>query len=125
MPKLSTIGRTLYVNWEIPVYLGGLNSSLISFEPYKTDNIYKTHHNLNNVEGYNCNSVDNQCNLIVPYYNLRNGIEEFYYVNLLVKKPANRMCQRYDTPDTLTSRKSSIDFTTIIGEWLHTYMYIC
>ena len=115
MPKLSTKGRILYINWKSPVYLGGLNSSLISFEAYKTDDIYKKHNNLT-VEGYDCSSVDHQCSLTVPYRDLRNGIEEIYYVKLKIKRSANWMCPRYRMPDTIPSMKSSIDFTKIVGE---------
>ena len=122
MPILSTKGRILYVNWEIPLYLGGLNSSSISFEPYKTDNIFKRVENLNNVNSYDCDSVDNQCNQTVSYYKLRNGFENFYYVNMIVKKSTNGTCHRYNTPVRIKSMESSIDFTTIVGEWLRTYI---
>ena len=124
MPKLSTKGRILYVNWETPLYLGGINSSLISFEPYKTDNTYKNVHNLNDVKGYDCDGDDKWCNLTVSYSDLRIGIEKFYYVILTVEKSANGMCQRYNTPGRIKSMESSIKFTTIVGEWLHTYIHI-
>ena len=45
-PTFSTEGRILYINWELPVYLGGLNDSLIYFEAHNFNSIYNSKYNL-------------------------------------------------------------------------------
>ena len=116
MPKLFAKGRILYVYWKSPEYLqvGGLNSSLIDYGIYMRD--YKGKTNLYENEKYNCSTVDNHCNKMIPYRDLRIGKEESYYITLRIKRPANMMCLRYNMPYTVTSMKSSIILSKIVGE---------
>ena len=117
IPVLSTEGRILYVNWKNPVYLGGLNSSLIDYEICKRDKaLYHIHTNIYKDEKYNCSSAHNQCFKMVKYRDLRNGDTEYYYVYLKVKESVNMMCQGYNTPRIIKSKKSSINLQLIVGE---------
>ena len=111
MPKVFAKGKILYVYWKSPEYLGGLNSSLINYEIYKKDYRGKT-----NLKKYNCSSVDNRCNKTISYRDLRIGGQESYYITLSIKRPANMMCLKYNMPYTVTSMKSSIVLSKIVGE---------
>ena len=115
MPKLSVNGRILYVYWKSPEYLGGLNSSSINYGIYKKD--YNGETNLfKKKKIYDCSSVDNRCNKTVPYKDLRTGAAENYYITLNITRPANMTCQSYNMPYTITSMKSSINLSKIVGE---------
>ena len=108
----------LYINWKTPVYLGGLNSSLISYKMYKLN--FGGPINLHDErpvdpQEYSCGNT--QCNFTILDRDLRNGGVEKFYVSLHVAKSMNMMCQGYNTPDIMTSKSSEILFKHIVGEY--------
>ena len=117
-PKISTKGKVLFVNSERPIYLGGLDSSVVSFGIF----IKNYHHitNLSKSADYDCNSTSSktECSITLSYLELRNGLEKIYYSNLTIKEPENIVCHGYrlSPPSTTTSENSIIDVTKIIGE---------
>ena len=116
MPKLSVKGRMLYVYWNSPEYLGGLNSSLINYEILK-QNRYNKISNLFNNKNYDCSSVDNHCNKTLSYKELRRveEEEEHYYITLNIDQSTNMMCLSSNISHT-TSMKSSIVLSNVVGE---------
>jgi len=112
MPELTTKGKVIYVNWNKPVYLGGLQSSSVSYEMYKKDH----RETLNLYNEYDCSAVHTYCNITVPYSDLLIGGKAHFYVSLNIKEPM-KMCQEYHSaPLTITSKQSSIDLAKIVGE---------
>ena len=118
-PELSTEGRMLHIKWKKPVYLGGLNSSLIYYEMYK-DNYAGTVSLLNSMK-YNCS--DTQCNTSVTDSDLKNGGNEEFYVSLNTIKSMSMMCQGYNVPQNVISKQSGIRLSRILGE--HNCGYRC
>ena len=118
MPKLSVKGRMLYVYWNSPEYLGGLNSSLINYEILKQNHYNKTS-NLFNNKKYDCSSVDNHCNKTFLYKDLHfaeEEEEEHYYITLNIDQSTNMMCLSSNISHTITSMKSSIALSNVVGE---------
>ena len=109
---------------ERPVYLGGLDSSLVDLEIYVTDSFQLTNITVN--EDYDCNSTSNkiECSTTVSYRELRSGLVRIYYSNLTIKEPRNTMCHGY-SPSSTISKNSIIDVTTIVGEYVMIFVRIC
>ena len=116
-PKISTKGKVLFVNSERPIYLGGLDSSVVSFGIFVTDYHRIIITNLLKSADYDCNSTSSktECSITVPYPELRTGVEKVYYSKLTIKEPENTVCHGYSPPST-TSENSIIDATKIVGE---------
>ena len=115
MPKLSVEGRMMYVYWNSPEYLGGLNSSLINYKILRQEDNDKIF-NLYEDKNYNCSSVDNHCNKTFSYSQLRLPNEEHYFITLNINQSTNMMCLRSNIPHTIKSMKTSIVLNKIVGE---------
>ena len=115
-PELSGKGRILYVNWTKPVYLGGLNNSLIHYE------VYRYNFKVRLIKYANCSSSDTQCNVTMEteYNDLLsiNGLIETFYVSLNMSEATSTMCQGYTTPHAIQSERSRIDVKELVGELL-------
>ena len=116
IPEFSSEGKTVTINWKTPRYLGGLNNSLINYKTYKHNFAGAISLQDSLQENYHCR--DTQCNITVEIRHLKNGGMEGFHVSLYIAKPVSMMCQGYNTPHVIASKRSEICFSNILGEYI-------
>ena len=104
IPQLHIEGRVLHLNWTMPAYLAGLNSSFITYEGHDDKSTQKT----------------SNSKIIIPYFDLLLGSETKYYISLVFSKDAkNGMCQGYKIPNVIKSPFSrKFNPIKMIGKYL-------